>query len=266
VRQHICRTGGRGPAVVALPGFQEIGLTWARVAKRLEGDFDVIMVDFRGQGRTERGTATYSQSLLVADVAALLGEVGITRASVLGFSNGAGVAAELAATHRHLVSCAVLEDPPRNSGRTPAMAESRQYLDWHADWLKWLDQFRALSPDEQVSAIASQLPPGGLSWPNEELVALAESFAQLDVELVRDPSALWKVRNRAVSNLLSEISCPILIMESTRGMPGTPPIGAEPVLALSHVTRVPFDTSHFIRRERFDEYMALVEPFLRHHA
>jgi pimeloyl-ACP methyl ester carboxylesterase len=45
------------------------------VAKRLERDFDIIMVDFRGQGRTERGTATYSQALLVQDVVALLSEL-----------------------------------------------------------------------------------------------------------------------------------------------------------------------------------------------
>ena len=132
VRQHIWRTGGRGPVVVMLPGFQEIGLTWARVAKRVEDELDAIMVDFRGQGRTERGSVGYSQALLVEDVAALLHELGISRACAIGFSNGAGVAAELAATHRELVVCVVLEDPPRNTGRTSAMGESPQYRAWHS--------------------------------------------------------------------------------------------------------------------------------------
>ena len=84
VRQHIWRTGGGETPLVALPGFQEIGLTWARVAKRLERDFNIIMVDFRGQGRTERGTATYSQALLVQDVVALLSELDLDRVSVIG--------------------------------------------------------------------------------------------------------------------------------------------------------------------------------------
>ena len=64
VRQHIWRTGGGETPLVALPGFQEIGLTWARVAKRLERDFDIIMVDFRGQGEPSlerRGTRRREQ-------------------------------------------------------------------------------------------------------------------------------------------------------------------------------------------------------------
>lgn len=267
VRQHIWRTGGGGPVVVALPGFQEIGLTWARVARRLEHVFDLIMVDFRAQGRTERGTAAYSQALLVDDVAALLDGLGVTHASVLGFSNGAGVAAELAATHGALVACAVLEDPPRNSGRPAAMTESPQYRAWHATWLEWIDHFQSLPADEQVGEIQSRIPTGGTGWPNDEIIAFAESYAQLDVELVRDPGPLWQVANRSTTTLLAEITCPVLLMESGRPISGAPPSSLPPAANTPpNVTRIKFETGHFIRREQFDRYMAFVEAFLREHA
>jgi hypothetical protein len=58
------------------------------------------------------------------------------------------------------------------------------------------------------------------------------------------------------------------MLESTKRMPGVPPASessARPPLP-SNMTRVELDTSHFIRREQFDRYMALVEPFLRAHA
>lgn len=267
VRQHLWRTGGDGPAVIALPGFQEIGLTWARVAKRLERDFEVIMVDFRGHGRTERGSATYSQTLLAQDVAALLDALGIASASLLGFSNGAGVAAEVGATHGERVACLVLEDPPRNTGRLAAMSESPQYRAWHAQWLTWLEKFRAMSPGEQVATIVSQIPGDHTGWAHDELIAFAESYAQLDVELVRDPGALWAVVNRPTNELLEESRCPVLLLESTKAMPGAPPSSASrPVAPVpSHVTHVPVETGHFIRREQFDGFMTLVEPFLREH-
>jgi pimeloyl-ACP methyl ester carboxylesterase len=264
VRQHIWRTGGDGPAVVALPGFQEIGLTWARAAKRLEQEFDVIMVDFRGQGRTELGAETYSQALLTRDIAALVDALGLTRVSLLGFSNGAGVAAELAATHPEAVRCVVLEDPPRNAGRMTAMADSSEYRAWHAQWLAWLEQFKTLSVGEQLATIVAQIPGGQAAWDGDDLVAFAESYAQLDVELVRDPGPIWAVANRSVATLLDEIRCPVLLTESTRPMPGAAASTvSQPVLLdASRVTRVGFETGHFIRREQFDAFMALVEPFL----
>jgi pimeloyl-ACP methyl ester carboxylesterase len=265
VSQHVWRTGGGGAPLVALPGFQEIGLTWARVAKRLEHDFDVIMVDFRGQGRTERGTATYSQALLVQDVVALLGALDLGRASVIGFSNGAGVAAELAATHPSLIARAVLEDPPRNAARTAGLADSPQYHAWHARWLEWLERFQRADAAEQVAMVGSQIPTGGSHWPNEELIAFAESYAQLDIDFVRDPAALWRVVNRPVDSLLGEIRCPTLLLEATMQMPGMPPApgpSARPPIP-PNVRCVEFDTGHFIRREQFDRYMAVVEPFLR---
>ncbi|HEX5073324.1 MAG TPA: alpha/beta hydrolase [Gemmatimonadaceae bacterium] len=265
VWQHIWRTGGGGAPLVALPGFQEIGLTWARVAKRLENDFDIIMVDFRGQGRTERGTATYSQALLVQDVVALLGELDLSSTSLIGFSNGAGVAAELAATHPSLVARAVLEDPPWNAARTAGLADSPQYQEWHVRWLEWLERFQGADPVEQVAMIGSQIPQAGAPWPNEELIAFAESYAQLDIDFVRDPAPLWKVVNRPLDSLLGEIRCPTLLLESTRRMPGLPGVGgpsARPPIP-SNVACIEFDTGHFIRREQFDRYMAVVERFLR---
>jgi len=109
IRQHVWRTGGNRPPVICLPGFSEIGLTYARVARALADRFDVIMVDFRGQGRTEVGDV-YDQDTLTRDVAALIAALGLDRVAVLGFSNGGGVAAQLGAEHPDRVRCLVLED------------------------------------------------------------------------------------------------------------------------------------------------------------
>jgi alpha-beta hydrolase superfamily lysophospholipase len=48
IRQHSYRTGGESPALLLLHGFNEYGLTWLRVARELEQDYDIIMLDARG--------------------------------------------------------------------------------------------------------------------------------------------------------------------------------------------------------------------------
>ncbi len=66
IRHHYYRTGGNKPALLLLHGFNEYGLTWLRVAKELEQDYDIIMVDARGHGRSDGIASGFSNSLLVA--------------------------------------------------------------------------------------------------------------------------------------------------------------------------------------------------------
>src|SRR5437867_1417647 len=165
IRQHIWRTGGAKPPVICLPGFSEIGLTWSRVARALAAHFDVIMVDFRGQGHTEVGDAEYSQNTLTHDVAALISALDLVRVAILGFSNGGGVTAQLGAEHPDLVRCLVLEDPGWGPKPTmQKMGDSPQYRAWFDSYIAWLEAFQRLSTEEQQTQIIAKLPPGGASW------------------------------------------------------------------------------------------------------
>ena len=53
LKLHYTRTGGDKPPVVLAHGFSDDGLCWTPVAKLLEADYDVIMVDARGHGRSD---------------------------------------------------------------------------------------------------------------------------------------------------------------------------------------------------------------------
>ena len=69
IRQHYYRTGGEKPILILLHGFSENGLCWSRVAKALENDYDIIMVDIRGHGLSSGPETGYSQDLLNQDIA-----------------------------------------------------------------------------------------------------------------------------------------------------------------------------------------------------
>ena len=48
------RTGGDKPAVVLLHGLADYGLCWTRFPLFLEPSYDVVMVDMRGHGMSEK--------------------------------------------------------------------------------------------------------------------------------------------------------------------------------------------------------------------
>ena len=53
IRMHYYRTGGNKPPVVLCHGGSDAGLCWTPVAKILEADYDVIMIDARNHGLSE---------------------------------------------------------------------------------------------------------------------------------------------------------------------------------------------------------------------
>jgi pimeloyl-ACP methyl ester carboxylesterase len=106
------RTGGEKSSLILLHGFSENGLCWSRVAKAFENDYDIIMVDARGQGLSSGPERGYSQELLTQDVAGLIEVPGLQHPSLFGHSNGALTAAQVAATFPELVRAIILEDPP----------------------------------------------------------------------------------------------------------------------------------------------------------
>lgn len=52
---HYCRTGqGDKPPFVLIHGFSDTGRLWTQTVRDLEADYDVIMPDMRGYGRSTR--------------------------------------------------------------------------------------------------------------------------------------------------------------------------------------------------------------------
>ncbi|GAA1893728.1 alpha/beta fold hydrolase [Streptantibioticus ferralitis] len=108
--------GGPGRPLVALHGHFCEGRTFAHLARELAPDWRVIAPDQRGHGRSDRPTLPgaekpdYSRSGYVEDAAAVLDQLGLGGAVVLGHSLGGVNAYQLAARHPHLVSALVIED------------------------------------------------------------------------------------------------------------------------------------------------------------
>lgn len=88
---------GSGPPLLLIPGLASDCQSWAPVRASLARTFSLVLMDIRGVGRSVPHDAPLSVDLLADDAVALLDELGIGRAHLLGHSLGGLVAHRLAA-------------------------------------------------------------------------------------------------------------------------------------------------------------------------
>jgi N-formylmaleamate deformylase len=262
IRQHYYRTGGDKLALVLLHGFTESGLCWMHVAKALERDYNVIMVDARGHGQSESCASGYSPDQLAEDVAAFIHALGLEMPRLLGHSMGASAAARIAAAHRDLVSAVALEDPPWKRISAASPADSEGYRAWQRTHLVWLEALKRQTHEERLIAALPYVPMGADIWPEDEYVPFVEACAQVDLDLIRRGPALWSM-DGSVGEVVPQIACRVLLMQGMRPVPGAgpSPFAHEDAAGMPNVTTVPFETSHFIRREAFDRYITVARAF-----
>src|SRR5690348_672626 len=79
---HYTRTGGNKPVVVLAHGVTDNGLCWSPLARELENDFDLIMVDARGHGTSEAPEGSYGPDVQAEDLAGLITALGLEKPAV----------------------------------------------------------------------------------------------------------------------------------------------------------------------------------------
>ncbi len=101
--------GGAGLPLVLLHGaFSAIGTSFAQLLPGLSEGRRVIAFELQAHGHTADIDRPMTLEAMADDVAAALGQLGIERADILGYSMGAGVALHLAIRHPDIVRKLVL--------------------------------------------------------------------------------------------------------------------------------------------------------------
>lgn len=112
-RLHVRDSGPRdAPAVVLLHGFGSSLQTWDAWAADLDRDHRVIRYDLPGFGLTGRDpTGDYTDERSIAILLALLDQLGVARATIVGNSMGGRIAWRFAAAHPERLHKLVLISP-----------------------------------------------------------------------------------------------------------------------------------------------------------
>jgi pimeloyl-ACP methyl ester carboxylesterase len=112
VRHHVQRLGKGDHSVVFLHGLVMDNLSsfYFTLANPVAEHADVVLYDLRGHGMSERPSTNYAVHDFVADLHALLGELGIARADLVGNSFGGLLALAFASAHPDRVGKLALID------------------------------------------------------------------------------------------------------------------------------------------------------------
>jgi pimeloyl-ACP methyl ester carboxylesterase len=112
VRHHVQRLGGGARTVVFIHGLVMDNLSsfYFTLANPVAAVASAVLYDLRGHGMSERPASGYRVDELVADLVALLDQLGVARADLVGNSFGGLVALAFAAAHPSRVSGLALID------------------------------------------------------------------------------------------------------------------------------------------------------------
>jgi pimeloyl-ACP methyl ester carboxylesterase len=96
-------THGEGPPLILLHGGLGSGEMFGPVIPALAAHRQVIAVDLQGHGRTADVDRPLDLGTMAADIAALIGHLGLQKAALVGYSLGGGVALRTAIDHPQVV-------------------------------------------------------------------------------------------------------------------------------------------------------------------
>ncbi|MCA1553128.1 MAG: alpha/beta hydrolase, partial [Chloroflexi bacterium] len=251
VRIHYYRTGGEKPSVVLLHGFTDSGLCWMRVAERLQSDYDVVMLDARGHGKSDAPASGYTAEDHAPELAGAIQSLGLDRPVLLGHSMGGATAVATAKQFPSLVRALILEDPPWG-GASPALSDAerqKRIAELRASLMK-----RKTQPLDTIIAYARQHFP---TWDERELEpwAVAKQQTSPNIAQVMMASGVrWQ-------DVIACVTCPVLVItaDAARGVIVTPETIREaqslcPTLTSVHIA----GAGHNIRREQFEPFVQTV--------
>jgi (E)-2-((N-methylformamido)methylene)succinate hydrolase len=148
---------GSGPTVLLVHGVGGDSTHWAAIAEQLHARFDVIAMDLRGHGKSDRIAGPVDARDLARDAVQVLDEAGVAKCAVVGFSLGGAIALALTLDFPERVEkLAVIGTV---CGRTPEESaralERVEFLERHgsaalaeANRERWFtDAFRRAHPD-----------------------------------------------------------------------------------------------------------------------
>lgn len=254
IAQHYYRSGGDKPPLVMLHGFTDDGACWFPVAEPLAQDYDVILPDMRGHGKSARvaGIGFRSESL-AEDAAALIQALGLSRPAVVGHSLGGLVSLLLAAAHPEQVACLLLEDPLLPQASTPEIEAAHSVR--MRDWANHVRQMQAQPREALIADERSRSP----RWSAAELPPWADSKYQVDLAVFEQP---WS--HPQWQPLMQQVQCPVLLLYGEEGAIVNEMMAQEAAAIWKDGQAVQIaNTGHCIRRDNADEFLRTVRAFLR---
>lgn len=259
---HYYRTGKDKPKVIFSHGAGDDGLCWTRIVKELENDYDVIMPDARGHGKSDIGSGDYSTEARVADLVDLIKVLKLDHPIIGGHSMGADTSMNLAAKYPDLVRAIFLEDPPLiKPGETFGSGDQVVKMeDVGKMMVKFMRTFKRM-PAFIGRIMARKFNKG---YPKDEIIPWVDSKKRVSNDFLNSMGSMG-ILNAPPEELFKRINVPVLLIIGDKSKMSI--VSEETAAAVAKVNSgvqvVRLEgASHDIRRTRFDGYMPALRKFL----
>lgn len=217
IKQHYVEAGS-GPPVILLHGFPFTWYAWRHQIPVLGERYRLIVPDLRGYGATDKALHGYDKRTMANDIRALMAELGIDKAAIIGHDRGARVGLRFVKDHPQATArFAALDNVPTRlifEGTNARTAQAGWFFFFQGVrdlpesliygreeiWLRfilnsWTYDPEALSAEDIATYVRAYSQPGGLRGAFEDYRAWPEDLAQdqvdKDTKIACPTLALW---------------------------------------------------------------------------
>lgn len=268
LRQHAV-IGGEGPPLLLIHGWPQNWYAWRLVMPALAQDYQVIAVDQRGIGLTDKPDSGYDTRTLANDLVALMDVLGHDRFAVVGHDTGYAIGYALAADHRDRVArVALLEIPgPPGVGGSPPLfvpAALNNRL-WHIPFNRVdheLTELLVHGREEAFYGYEFAIQGGGKSLPQDALAYYYDLFR--DSGALRASFGLYRAWDDILAQNAERAKQPLTI--PVLGIGGAESWGEAPGLAMKaaandvQAVAIP-DAGHWLAEQAPDQLVAALTAF-----
>ncbi|MFX1329049.1 MAG: alpha/beta fold hydrolase [Promethearchaeota archaeon] len=99
---------GKGENLLLIHGLGSSTRDWEFQVPTFSQDYQVITIDLRGHGKTDKPKGPYTMEMFAEDIAELLEKLGIKSTHTLGISLGGDIAFQFAVDYPHLVKSLII--------------------------------------------------------------------------------------------------------------------------------------------------------------
>jgi pimeloyl-ACP methyl ester carboxylesterase len=230
-------TGNSGDPLVLVHGSWVDHHNWDAVVPSLAQSFQVLAYDRRGHSQSERPTSPSSIREDVDDLAALIEELGLAPAHIVGNSFGGSIVLRLAGERPELFRSLIVHEPPlfkllANEPDGQAMLQAIE-----ARLAAVVEQLEAGDLEGGVRRFVETIAFGPGAW--EQLPPEVKKIVIFNAPTFLDDARDAETLSIDVARL-GHFSHPALLTVGEQGMPFAPPIVERLARALPHAERKTF--------------------------
>lgn len=248
INVHYIRTGKKGLPLILLHGLMGNGACWTPVAKALESDYDVIMPDARGHGKSSVPSSGYRYEDLATDVEELIETLKLSSPIIIGHSMGGMTAALVASRKRRALSGLVLADPT-------FLSLDLQHEVYRGDIVEQQQKFINQSFNDVLKEAQIKQPHRSL--------AVLKLINEARHQTSTIPFQVLKPPNPDYKKLVNEINLPSLLVIAEKGIVSIATSkelqSLNPKLQVEMIT----EAGHGLHYDQPDKFVTVVKSFLQ---